>query len=158
MSIDPRVLDELVGEGDLDALFSIVTLQDMARSWINVHHREVSDVLDGDPDWWAMELWWSAAWWTDVNNERVRAGLLALVDAAETDDDLGMIGAAPLESFVSDRADNLTWLESECATSPKLRRALAGVWCSDIVSEATLLRLDAGAGVLLARQVKSRNE
>lgn len=153
---DPRLLRELVEVGELDELFSLITLGDMARAWINVQHRDDSDdeINDDDPDWWAMELWWSATWWTDANNERVRAGLLALVDAAETEHDLGMIGAAPLESFVSDRADDLDWLETECATRPKLRRALAGVWCSDIVSVATLDRLDAAAGVRLDRAHK----
>ena len=155
---DPRMLWDLVDAGDVDALFSVITLEEMARSWINVQHRgdSTAEVRDDDPDWWALELWWSAEWWTDRNTDRVRAGLLALVEAAETDHDLGMIGAAPLESFVSDHADNLDWLESECAKSPKLRRALAGVWCSDIVSQATLDRLDAAAGVPLARHLKPR--
>jgi hypothetical protein len=155
---DPRMLWDLVDAGDLDSLFSIATLADMARSWINVQHREDSsdDIRDDDPDWWVLELWWSSAWWTDDNTERIRAGMLALVEAAETDDDLGLIGAGPLEGFVSDNAADLEWLESECAKSPKLRRALADVWCSDNVSEATLDRLDAAAGVSLARHLQPR--
>src|SRR5262245_7659939 len=93
---DPRVAWDLVDAGDLDRLFSVVTIEDMARSWINVQHRDEShyDVQDDDPDWWALELWRSEAWWAVENLDRVRIALLALVETAETDHDLGMIGAA----------------------------------------------------------------
>lgn len=43
------------------------------------------------------------------------------------------------------------WLEAECAHNPKLRQALGNVWCAGDVSDATLARLDAAAGVPLER-------
>src|SRR4051794_7543926 len=124
----------------------------MAQAWLAEHRRERppdEDVADDDPYWWALELWWRPEWLRDL--DRLRAGLLALVAAADTDFELGLIGAAPLESFVSDNADDLTWLEEQCSINPKLRRALASVWCSDFVSAETLTRLDRAAGVPLER-------
>ena len=152
VTTDPVLLWRLVDEGEIDRVFALATVEDMAQAWLSEQRREhppEEDVADDDPYWWALELWWRPEWLRDV--DRVRAGLLALVDAAETDDELGLIGAAPLESFVSDNADDLNWLEQQCSISPKLRRALAGVWCSDFVSAETLALLDRAAGVPLAR-------
>lgn len=145
------MLSELADEDDIDGLLSVVSPTDIAQAWVRYGHREhdPDEEFDADPDSWALTVWWSERWWNDP--ELPRVGLLALVDAAETDYDLGMIGAGPLENFVSDNEDDLQWLEQECHNNPGLRRALAGVWCSNHVSKSTLERLDAAAGAPLAR-------
>ena len=85
-------------------LFALATVEDMAQAWLSEQRRERppdEDVADDDPYWWALELWWLPEWLRDV--DRVRAGLLALVDAAETSHELGLIGAAHGELRVRQR-------------------------------------------------------
>lgn len=151
MAQDPDSLLHLVDEGEIDQLFSIVTTEEMAQAWVEYSRREHPpwEQADDDPQWWAIELWWSSEFKSD--SARHRLGLLALVDAADTELDLGLVGAGPLENFVSDDPDDLLWLEHHCLVNAKLRTALSGVWCSNFVSTETLLRLDRAAGVPLAR-------
>ena len=56
-----------------------------------------------------------------------------------------------LQHLVVDDEDDLQWLERECAVNPKLRTALASVWCYSFVSPQNMDRLDAAAGVALNR-------
>ncbi len=53
--------------------------------------------------------------WAD--EERLRDGVLALVAAAETDQDFGNIGAAVLEYVVTTDEDRLRWLEAQALVS-----------------------------------------
>ena len=151
MAADPHVLLHLVDRGQIDHLLSIVTIDEVAQAWVDHGRREhpLGEAAGDDPQWWAIELWWKAEWLS--NGDRVRSGLLALVDAAVTDHELGRVGAGPLENFVSDDSDDLRWLEQQCSKNAKLRTALSGVWCSNFVSSDTLMRLDRAAGVPLAR-------
>ena len=151
MAADPDSLLRLVDQGEIDRLLSLVTMEEMAQAWVGYSRREHpgGEEAGDDPQWWAVDLWWNAEWLSD--GDRARSGLLALVDAADTDDELGAVGAGPLENFVSDDPEDLLWLEQHCSGSAKLRTALSGVWCSNFVSAETLLRLDRAAGVPLAR-------
>jgi hypothetical protein len=144
---ESAVLQALVDEENLDRLFSLVSLDDVAIAWCRSHSAPRS--IDGDdPDWWAVDLFFTRA--ISERSMLYRSLLLKLIEHAN-EADLGNIGAGPLEDFVSDDTDDLAWLESQCASNPKLRTALAGVWCSNHVSEETLERLDVAAGVKLAR-------
>jgi hypothetical protein len=152
-AVDPALLWRLVDENEIDHVFELVSVEDMAAAWLaeqRLNRPPGEDIEDDNPYWWALELWWTDDW--SRNRERVRAGLLALVDAAATDFELRCIGAGPLESFVSDDGDDLVWLEQQCAVNPKMRVALADVWCDAFVSAQTLARLDQAAGVRLARR------
>ena len=144
-------LDQLAVHGEVDAVLEIVTLDEIAQAWVRSQAQsQVDRVFEDDPDWWAVDLV-HASIDSDWGRDRFRALLLALVDSASSDHALGMIGAGPLESFVSDDEDDLAWFAAHCATKPKLRAALRGVWCASFVTPATLARLDAAAGGPLTR-------
>jgi hypothetical protein len=88
-------------------------------------------------------------WWAD--EDRVRAGIQALVATAKTDDDFGMLGAAVMEMFVADDDDRLRWLEEQAGASEPFRRSLANVWIWGEVADDTSARVEAAAGVRLKR-------
>ena len=103
-----EILQGLVDREDLDALFALVSVDEVAQTWCRYqHNRPLKPDLDEDENWWAVD------------------------------------------------EDDLEWLERECRTNDRLRRALATVWCDSIVMPATLARLDAAAGVKLARSQKT---
>ncbi len=76
---------------------------------------------------------------------------MKLLEHAPDDNVVGCVGAGPLETFVSDDADDLFWIESQARSNPRLRSALAGMWVAHYVTEATLVRLDRAAGTALPR-------
>ena len=141
-------LQALVLEEDLDALFALVSLDDVAAAWCRYQNTSHTSDDDDDPDWWAVDLFFTTEIFRRI--DVYRSLLLKLVEHAD-ESVLGNIGAGPLESFVCDDPDHLQWLESHCASNPKLRVALAGVWCSNDVSAETLARLDRAAGQPLPR-------
>jgi hypothetical protein len=101
-----------------------------------------------DPDWWAVEAWMDERWWAD--EERVRAGILELVAAAETDEDYGVLGAAVMEVFVTDSNERLAWLEAQAAEEP-FRKSLRnvhvwGLWPDDVAQ-----RVEDASGAPLPR-------
>ena len=139
-----------VEAGRIEELFRRVSLQDVAVAWSRHTAREFADNDEAlaDPDWWAVELWHSSAWWQQPKAV-IRDGLVALVDAAESDEVLGVVGAGPLEEFVSDDEEDVRWIEEVAARKPRFRQALANVWAD--VSEDTWARFDRAAGTPLAR-------
>jgi hypothetical protein len=144
-------LQALVDAEDLEGLLELVTVQEIAETWCR--HTAVPSAekhVEDNPDWWAVELMMTGA--VFQRPELHRELLLALVACAD-DDVLGVVGAGPLEDFVSDDEDDLRWLERACADNVKLREALRGVWCDGDVSEATMARLDAAAGAPLDRRI-----
>lgn len=141
--VDLRLYDELLRE---------VTLADIGEAWVRYHHADShpADTYE-DPDWWAVELWQDTltdgdAWW--AREDRVRGGILAIVDAAD-DDDVGIIGAAIMEAFISNDAGRLEWLEEQARVSDRFRRSLANVWIGGEVRSDVFLRVEraAGAGI-----------
>ena len=147
MAIDPEILHAHVDAEDVDGLLELVSVGEIAAAWCRYSGREHRDD-DEDPDWWAIALFFTREIFR--RPALYRSLLVKLVDVA-SDDVLGNVAAGPLENFVSDDEDDLRWLESECARNPRLRTALAGVWCARNVSEQTMRRLDAAAGEPLAR-------
>jgi hypothetical protein len=150
-------LQHLVDEGRFDGLLREVTLADVARAWMRYEHRADAEGNTGidDPDWWAVEVWMDDVWWVDEN--RVRAGILELVAAAETDLDFGVLGAAVMEMFVADDEERLLWLEKQAGTSEPFRRSLANVWVWGIEADAIAQRAEAAAGVPLPRPDSTLN-
>ena len=143
-----RVLEALVLDERLDQLFTMVTFDDVAAAWCRYHESKNSAIEDKDPNWWAVNLFFTQEIFR--RGDLYRALLLKIVEHA-SDAVLGDIGAGPLENFVSDDEDDLRWLEQECSTNPGFRKALSGVWCDTFVSEATMRRLDAAAGTPVGR-------
>lgn len=147
---EDRTLQEIIDDEDINALFERVSLDDIAATWCRYHREDHSADEEAweHPDWWAIDVLLGGPVYR--NSDLIRNLLLKLVEHAD-DEVLGSVGAGPLENFVSDDEDDLQWVEAQCAASEKFRRALAGVWCASYVSEVTMVRLDAAAGVKLAR-------
>ncbi len=145
---DPQTLQTLVDEGRVDELLGLVPVGTVTETWLRYHGvEERADDSDDDPDWWAVELWMSPAWWSD--EQRVREGLLRLIEAAD-DDALSVVAAGPLEVFLCDDPSRLQWIERQARRSEKFRRALAQVRVSELPSGA-FARLERAAGIRLAR-------
>ena len=53
--------------------------------------------------------------------------VLSLIDTAD-DQQLWRVAAHPLEDFLTDNDERLTWMEQTAAQNPRFRRALGGVW------------------------------
>jgi hypothetical protein len=143
-------LEELVLQGDLDAVLRRVAVAEIASAWCrySVQSRERTEDTHEDPDWWAVSFAIEAAL---TRHPILRTLLLELLDAAPDEAVVASIGAGPLEDFVSDDEDDLAWLEAHVATTPNMPRAVAGTWVAGRVSPSTLARLDRLAGVPLAR-------
>ena len=60
--------------------------------------------------------------------ERLRAGLLALVDTAVSDEELGSVGAGPMENSLGYAGSHLRWVEQQCTASLRFGRAAAAMW------------------------------
>jgi hypothetical protein len=125
MTRSERELLRLVDEGRFEELHATVSPEEIARSWLGYHRASThSDDPDVDPGWWAVELFFD-----EPSLERFLAMTLALVEAAETDDELGLIGAGPLEQLSLEREPPLsTWACEHEARSGKFRRALASCY------------------------------
>jgi hypothetical protein len=150
MAPDSKRLEELILYGKVDEALSLVTLEEIADAWCRYQTRpHVVGVDDDDPDWWAVELLMVGGFWSD--ELRVRAVLDLLVDRAQDDDVIEVVGAGPLEDFVKDYdEDRLVWIERRAASSARFRQALAHVWIWSLEPDV-FARVERAAGVPLAR-------
>ena len=125
-----------------------ITLAEVATAYFAYRH---GDQHEDDPNFWAIDLWFPVndEWWQD--EERVRAGLLALVDAAPDDDDLLYVGAGPLEDFIEHDDSRVRWIEAQASMSARFRRALSNVWIWGSVPDEVAERVERAAGVPLAK-------
>ncbi len=80
---------------------------------------------------------------------RHRTLLSLLTERSANDDVLAVVGAGPLEDFVSDDEDRLLWIEKQAAKSGRFRTALRNVWARGYVTAETFDRLQKAAGVPL---------
>jgi|SRR5581483_6797728 len=136
-----RSLEGLVDAGDLDGLLSRVTLDEIADAWWRHNLRDFDDDTDAalaDPDWWAVEAWLDHLF--DKDEALAARALRALAERVPPEADLGLLGAGPVEEFVTDEA-RLCWIESEAARSPNLRAALANVYPKPSLSDEQNARL-----------------
>jgi hypothetical protein len=124
---EPELL-ALLERDDAEAVLALVPLSVIAETWCRWTRKQSRD--DDDPDWWAVEFFLSRGWFFSLDDDRHFAGILALVDAAQTDDELAAIGAGPMECTLSDEDHIVSWLENEALRSPKFRAALRSM-CTD---------------------------
>ncbi len=140
-------LERLINEDRTAELLERESLESIAQTWVRYHNTE-SHSTARLRDWWAIQIWLGSALLED--EDRRREGLLRLVDAAQSDNDFGIIGAGPLEDFIDDNESRLSWIEAQAQRSASFRRALAGVWIWTIPEDA-FLRVERAAGVQLPR-------
>jgi hypothetical protein len=92
----------------------------------------VNELLEADPP----------AAWTII---------LELIDKAPDDDILGYVAAGPLEDFIKlHAADYIDRIEACARTDARMKKALSGVWLSNLSADL-LDRIEAAAGVPLDR-------
>jgi hypothetical protein len=149
MEADPRKLEELILDGQVAKLLSLVTLEQVAAAWCGYCTRtHLSGVEDDDPDWWAVFLLQVGEFWSD--ELRVRTVIDLLVELAPDDKVLGAVGAGPLEDFISDNEDRLVWIERRAAVSARFKEALRHVWIWSL-GPNVLARVERAVGEELAR-------
>jgi hypothetical protein len=124
----------LIDHDKIDELMLEVSVVDIANAYLRFMRRSderlrVDDFVD--PDQWAFDLRWSPNWYRD--EARLRWSLLALVQCAQGPDDLGSIGAGPLEDFVRDEPSRIEWLVEQAEGSSRFREALSGAWGWDVL-------------------------
>jgi hypothetical protein len=78
----------------------------------------------------------------------VRAGLVALIEAADDDEILRSVAAGPLEDFIADDPSRLHWIERMASSSSRFRQALGMVWIWDL-PDRVFARVERAAGVAL---------
>jgi hypothetical protein len=147
-SMSSEELLSLVETGDFDGLLRVVTLEELAAAW-HRFRREPQDASTSDhPDEWASRLWYSAVWYDECNP--VQAAVVEIIEQANSDQELGFIGASILENCVSGQESSLRWIEEQARASVKFRRALRDVWVYDFLDPVAFARIELAAGVPLA--------
>jgi hypothetical protein len=143
-----RSLKALVSNQQLDEVLSRVSLIDIADAWWRhtLRDRPNEEDISSDPDWWAVMLWVDRPIYQ--REDTVRAGLMALVERAPDEKHLDLLGAGPIEAFITRNDDRIRWIEKQAAVSPRFRKALANVWAWELPDEL-FLRLEKAAGVKL---------
>jgi len=131
----------LVDNEDMDRVLSVVTLDQIADAWCRHRQRFVGapDLPEAHEDHqgrWAVDLLQTRRWWEDEN--RARAGLLALVDRAGADYLLEYVGAEALQTFLTANESDLRWIEEQAARSQEFRKALGSVQVSGLPDEVAL--------------------
>ena len=115
-----------------------ITLTDWAAVWLR-HHREHQDT-----DFWAVDAVFLLP---QEDRERAWALTLELVEQANWDE-LGSIGAGPLEHLVQVHAPAfIDRIESQAAVDPKFKATLATIWVNSFyLPHAMVSRLVAASG------------
>jgi hypothetical protein len=154
VDIDSERLKSLVDDLDIDELLNLVSLTDIAQAWCRYETKHEHDLQSAteDPDWWAVDLWNTHEFLKD--EDRRREGLLALLEVASTGYILGMIGAGPLEDFITADEDRVRWLEFQAAESPNLREALKSAWIEHTRPRWVIERLERAARGPMVRAVR----
>lgn len=154
---DSSELQRLVDERRFAAVLQHVSLAEIAQAWMRYQHKDQDghDPDVDDSDWWAVEMWMEDRQWAD--EQLLREGVLALVAAAETDSDFGVLGAGIMEYIVNDDEERLLWIEAQARVSEPFRRSLANIYVWGIASDTVAARVEAAAQVPLPRaKYKSR--
>jgi hypothetical protein len=138
-------LERLTCEGSAAELLAREGIDSIARAWMRYTRADPSDA-GRMQDWWAVETWMRSDLWQD--EDRYRAGLLHLIDAATTTADLDNVGAGPLEDFIAAEESRIVWIEEQATNSPGFRRALANVRIWNL-PDPLFDRLERAAGVKL---------
>ncbi len=122
----------------LDSRTAGLSAEDWARIWLQYHeeHR--------DEDFWAVN---SMFLLHEEDPERAWQVILELV-AQASEEQLGAIGAGPLESLIDDHAEAFVdRIEAAAITDTKFQEALSGIWLNSFYQKpVTVARLVAASG------------
>ncbi len=156
MAKDHEHLEQLILCGSLEEVFALVTLEEIAEAWCRYQLRpHPHGAEDDDPDWWAVQLVMDADFWS--GEARIRSVITLLVERADGDEVLGVVGAGPLEDFVKRyNDDRLAWIERSAAESPRFRQALRNVWIWRAAPPDVFARVERAAGAPLADPDRER--
>jgi hypothetical protein len=78
----------------------------------------------------------------DIKTEDAWSHILSLIEHAQSEDTLKLIGAGPLEDLLRDHADEfIERVESKAASDPKFKIGLSNVWGFTSMSEAMWIRI-----------------
>lgn len=147
-SMSSEELLGLVDAGDFDGLLRVVTLEELAAAWHRFRREPQAETTSDHPDEWACQLWYMAKWYDDSNP--VHAAIAVIIEQADSDEELGNIGAGILENCVSGQESSLRWIEEQARASVKFRRALREVWVYNALDPDAFARVERAAGVPLA--------
>jgi hypothetical protein len=145
--MDPRAI--LASEGAA-GLRDVVSIDEVAAAWCRYAERDLRRGQDarpdweGDPDGWAMEIYFEEEFWDIPRRKRFLSLIAAL---APNDDVLLLVGAQGLEDFITDEEDRLAWAEEQAALSGNFRKALQNVYVSGLAPNS-VTRLERAAGWL----------
>jgi hypothetical protein len=139
----------LVEAGDFDGLLRVVTLEELAAAWHRFRRDPPVETSSDHPDEWASQLWHTSGWYDEGNP--VQAAVVEIIEQANSDEELGNIGAGILENCVSGQESVLRWIEEQAGASVKFRRALRDVWVYDFLDPVAFARVERAAGVPLAK-------
>ena len=145
MRPSPEQLDSLVGEGKVDELLNLVSFDDIADAWWRSRENRREDNNADDPDFWAVELWLGGGpiW---AHEDHLRRGILALLERMPHPEDVGALGAGPVEDCIHHPDESrLRWVEEQAARSATFRAALAYVWI-EYCGPEVFLRVERAAG------------
>ncbi|MGB8862319.1 MAG: DUF6869 domain-containing protein [Ilumatobacteraceae bacterium] len=98
-------------------------IQCLVDAWLL--RTEGPDGTRPDECWWASSLVGDVERWADESLHREI--LLQFVETA-ADERIWEMAAGPLEDFLTDNDDRLSWMEQTAAQNPRFRFALSGVW------------------------------
>jgi len=115
--------DHLEAAADRGRITERLGVQRLVDAWL-----AFSKGPDGtypDQHWWATSLFDDIERWADEDLHREI--VLRFIDTAD-DQQIWNVAAGPLEDFLTDNDERLTWMEQIAAQNPRFRRALAGVW------------------------------
>jgi hypothetical protein len=145
-------------------------------AWVDEHDRYHYRDVDDAESVWASAQEVAAGWWDDsavrgsyhgewqtrahpLVSDLLRVGspavidvLQALVDLAESDDELSFLGAGPLEDLLSHEGHGhqfVNEIERRARQQPRFRTALGGVWLGRDVDAGVRERLGLLGATLL---------
>lgn len=117
------VNDHLEAAADRSRITDRLGVQRLVDAWLA--WTPTPDGTYPDQHWWAFSLFDDIERWAD--EDLYRKIVLRFIDAAD-DEQLWHVAAHPLEDFLTDNDERLTWMEQTATQSPRFRRALGGVW------------------------------
>lgn len=117
------VNDHLEAAADRSRIIDRLGVQRLVDAWLAWTPNP--DGIYPDQHWWAFSLFDDIQQWADEDLHREI--VLRFVETAD-DEQLWHVAAHPLEDFLTDNDERLTWMEQIATQSPRFRLALGGVW------------------------------
>lgn len=117
------VNDRLEAAADRSRITDRLGAQRLVDAWLA--WTPAPDGTYPDQHWWAYKLFDHVERWADEDLHREL--VLRFVETAD-DEQIWLVAAHPLEYFLTDNDERLTWMEQIAARNPRFRKALGGVW------------------------------